>query len=469
MKNRASVMGILILFMGLTCFCVKKTPELNTDDVMVLLSNISESPLEMTIKAEPSEISIERGDKKSQYRILLKDPEVRFSTVVYKHMNMEFPEFEVPLTIKKLVMLYEPSEKNLKLKSAEKIKCDLELSEWVTDLDSQEMTIHYQLESALLEGYDISSLLDSKHKSFPDLLTELISINNQMNMNAKGFSMNFSGQGEQSGTVDFFLKSMESSFQAEPELVTAFLKKEDVDGILSGLVDKKVPLIDLETSFEGMDFVFDSPEKKLKAGFQEGGFSYSLVPSQDEDVFDFSSRWKMKGVTTEGMPEQIEIFSRLNELNIEFSIDSLSSGFVRAYFDLIKTAQSMKKAKDEEAQQEMMMKGPVLASEFIKSKPVLKISLSPLDHDLGKIEAQGEFQFVRMGPPTGKAEATIQDMRETEQIIRKTLAPERAQAFIKWIKQMFQVDDSGQGRMVFELKKEDPAHFYLNGEQHLLK
>jgi hypothetical protein len=34
---------------------------------------------------------------------------------------------------------------------------------------------------------------------------------------------------------------------------------------------------------------------------------------------------------------------------------------------------------------------------------------------------------------------------------------------------MFQVDDAGQGKMTFEIKRDDPSHFYLNGEKHAFK
>jgi hypothetical protein len=466
MKKKIGFVCWGILFLGLMSGCTQKLPELSTEEVTELLANISESPLELKITADPSGISIEQGLKKSQYQITLTDPEVRFSTAIYKHMNLDLPEVEVPLVMKQLVMLYRPSEKNLKLKSAQDIKCDLVLSELLADLDPPGMTIHYQLDRAVFEGYDISSLIEAQDKSFQDVLTGFVSSNNKMNMNAQGFSMKFSGRGKQAETIDFSLKSMETSFQAEPGLVMAFLKNEGVDEIVSGLLGKKVAAVDLKAVFEGMDFELDSAKEKIKAGFQKGGFSYSLVPSQNKDVFDFKSEWSMEGLNTEGMPEQIEIFSRLNEMTFEFSVYSLSPGFMRAYFDLVKTAQSMNRAREAETQQEMMKKGPALAGEFIKTKPMVKVSISPLDHYLGKIEAYGEFQFIQMGPPIGKAEAIIQDISKMEQNIRQAFPPQRAQAFLKWIKQIFRVDDNGQGKMVFELKKQDPEYFYLNGEKH---
>lgn len=138
-----------------------------------------------------------------------------------------------------------------------------------------------------------------------------------------------------------------------------------------------------------------------------------------------------------------------------------------AYFDLVREAQAVKMTgKAQARQEEMIMKSTDLGRKFMESKPIIKVSISPLDHYFGKIQAQGEFQFIRMGPPVGKAEAKVLDMDQMEQNITQTLPPDRAQAVIHWIKQMFQVDDTGQGKMTFEIIEDDPSHFYLNGEKH---
>jgi hypothetical protein len=174
----------------------------------------------------------------------------------------------------------------------------------------------------------------------------------------------------------------------------------------------------------------------------------------------------MGNLKAEGIPEKVQNFTALNEAKFTFSIENLSPGFINAYFDMIKTAQSVGSAEDESIQQEMAQKGSVLVNKLIESKPIIKISFSPLDHYFGEIQAQGEFQFVRMGPPVGKAEAEIMDMDKMEQNIKQSLPAERAEAVIHWIKQMFQVDETGQAKMTFEIKEDDPSHFYLNGEKH---
>ena len=475
MKKRMIFVFLLFVFLGMTFFCAKKVSELNKADVVALLENINQSPLAVEIKVEESGINIERGKGRSQYLITLINPEVSFSTAVYKHLDMKVPEFRVPVNMGNMVMAYTPSKKNLTLKSVGKMKCTLALSELLpelevkkagTDKEPPEVTFNYSLGNAELEGYDLSSLIDAGEKSFEDVLTEFISSNKNIKVRADGFAAGFVIKGEQGRTVSFSIKGMESSSQFEPELFKAFIQKQDSAEMLSGALKKKAPLVDITASFNGMDFILSLPGKEIQAGYEGAGFFYSLKPSGHGDAFDFVSGWDLKSVRAEGIPDTYKVLAKLNEMGFKFSIENLSPEFISAYFDLVKTAQSVSTSEDAAAQQELMMKGPALGNKFIESKPVIKVSLSPLDHFLGEVEAHGEFQFIRMGPPVGKAEAKIFDINKMEQNIKQNFPPEKAEALIRWIKQVFVVDDSGQGVMVFELKEDDAAHFYLNGEKH---
>jgi len=475
MRKRIILLFSLVVFLGMTFFCARKAMEPSKEDVAELLENISQSPLEVEIKAEESGINIEPGRERSQYLITLMDPEVTFSTAVYRHLDMEVPEFRVPVHMEKMVLAYSPSKKNLTLRSVEKMKGTLVLSELLAGLKDQEagtaddlpeVTFDYSLESAELEGYDLSPLIDSGEKSLEEVLSGFVSSNKNMKVSAVGFAAGFNVKGEQERAMDLSIKEMESSFQFEPELFSAFIQEQDSAEILSGALEKKAPLVDVNASFTGVDFLLSLPEKEIQAGYEGAGFSYSLKPSEQGGAFDFSSGWNLKSVHAEGIPEPYKVLAKLNEMGFKFSIENLSPEFISAYFDLVKTAQSMRTAEETAAQQELIIKGPALGNKFIESKPIIKVSLSPLDHSMGEIEAQGEFQFIRMGPPVGKAEAKILDINKMEQNIKQSFPPEKSEALMKWIKQMFVIDESGQAVMVFELKEDDTTHFYLNGEKH---
>jgi hypothetical protein len=478
MRKRIYLILLLVVFIGLASFCARKVPEINKDDVKALLENIAQSPMELEIKADISDINIEPGKEQSQYQITLTNPEVIFSTAVYKHLNMEFPELDIPIELGKMVMIYDPLENNIQLESAEKIKSTLMSSEIMSAFKSQQMDegqevpelmIHYYLEKIALDGYDISALLDAKEKSFEEVLTDLIASNNKMKVKAEGFKVNITGQEGDVKTIELSMEGMESFFQAEPGLVTAFLQKQDSVDILSELLEKKEPLIDIEIRADGMDLLVDTPKQNIRAGLDKAGLSYSLKQSPEGDYFDFTSGWDLRSLVVEGIPEKALIFTKLNEAVSTFSIENLSPEFINAYFDLAKIGQSAGAAKDAAVQQEIAMKGLILVGKLIESKPIIKISLSPIDHYFGEIQAQGEFQFIRIGPPVGKAEAKIMDMDKMGQNIKQSLPPERAEAVINWLTQMFQADESGQAKMTFEIKENDPSHFYLNGEKHAFK
>jgi len=116
----------------------------------------------------------------------------------------------------------------------------------------------------------------------------------------------------------------------------------------------------------------------------------------------------------------------------------------------------------------MGMKGRSLVGNLMQSKPVIFVSLSPLEHKLGKIEAEGKFQFIRMGPPVGKATVKIFKVEEIGQKLKaeQLFPPEEIDAVLAKVKEIFEIDQNGDGILTFEIKEEDKANFYLNGKQH---
>ena len=97
---------------------------------------------------------------------------------------------------------------------------------------------------------------------------------------------------------------------------------------------------------------------------------------------------------------------------------------------------------------------------------MISLSLSPLEHKLGRIEAEGKFKFIRMGPPVGKATVKIFNVEEIEQkLIAEQLFPAEAiDAAMAKIQEVFEIDQNGDGILIFEIKEEDQANFYLNGK-----
>jgi hypothetical protein len=155
----------------------------------------------------------------------------------------------------------------------------------------------------------------------------------------------------------------------------------------------------------------------------------------------------------------------MNRLNLHISLDRISPDFVAAYFGLIRSAQALRGSQDPAKQQEIAMQGLALVGKFVKTKPIISFSLSPLDHVLGTLEAEGKFQFLQMGPPVGKAVVRISNIHEMEKKLREEelLSLDEIDQFMVKLRELFMIGEMGDGILTFEIKEGDPANFYLNG------
>jgi hypothetical protein len=211
------------------------------------------------------------------------------------------------------------------------------------------------------------------------------------------------------------------------------------------------------------------PKGDVDAQLENMDLSYYLKPTSGKEAFRFGYDLRIGAFNVSGLEKkETETFADFIKMNFNISVEGLAPEIFQAYIDIIKTAQSVRDSKDPTLPQQMGMKGLALMGKLMESKPVLSISLSPLEHKLGKIEAEGKFQFVRIGPPVGKATAKIFKVDEIGQKLKaeKLFPPEEIDAVLAKVKEIFEIDQNGDGILTFEIKEEDPAHFYLNGKPH---
>jgi hypothetical protein len=153
---------------------------------------------------------------------------------------------------------------------------------------------------------------------------------------------------------------------------------------------------------------------------------------------------------------------------MKFSLENLSAPFVKSYFDLAKKNYEMSTAMDKEKlQQQKMTMGLTIASEFIKSKPAIKFSISPFKHHFGELQVELNFQFLNlMAPPVGKAVVHIPGINGILAKItgEKLLSPKTQEGLLKLTKQYVLIDENGNGTITFETRPDQPGTFFLNGK-----
>lgn len=477
MKKKIVLIGLATFIIFLLSACSKSPRELSTDEVQGFLQKISDSPFGLEIKAVSANITSEPA-KKGRYRIFLKNPDFSFSTEVYKHFNIPFPVFKLPVEMEELVFIYGPTEEYCEILSATGVNFSLNLKEFVQKLELEEekkdiekipeMDFSFNIGNITFKNYNLSPMLDTTNQDFIEVLAKMLASNQPIGILADDVKFGFNMvQKEGKYTMTGSINNAESLTTLAPEVLIAFIKQEESGALFSQLLEDGKSPLEIKSVLENMEISLKTTKGDIDAGLENMDVAYYIKPISGKDAFKFGYDLNI-GALNVTYPEkkEVETFAGLTKMNLNFSIEGLSPEFLQAYIDIIKMSQTLRTSKDPALGQQMAMKGQALVGNLMLSKPVISLSLSPLEHKLGRIEAEGKFQFIRMGPPVGKATVKIFNVEEIEQKLKaEQLFPAEAiDAAMAKIQEVFEIDQNGDGILIFEIKEEDQANFYLNGK-----
>ena len=477
MKKKIVLIGLVTFIIFLLSACSKSPRELSTDEVQGFLQKISDSPFGLEIKAVSANITSEPA-KKGRYRVFLKNPDFSFSTEVYKHLNLPFPVFKLPVEIEELVFIYGPTEKYCEILSATGVNLSLNMKEFVQKLELEEkkkdieeipeMNLFFDIGNITFKNYNLSSMLDTTNQDFIEVLAKMLATNQPTGILTDDVKFEFNVvHKEDKYIITGSIKNAESLMTLAPEVLIAFIKQEESSALFSQLLEDGKSPLEIKSGLENMEISLRTPKGDIDADLENMDFAYYLKPTSEKDAFKFGYDLNIGTLNVTCLEKkEVETFAGLTKMNFNFSIEGLSPEFFQAYIDIIKMSQTLRTSKDPALEQQMATKGLALVGNLIQSKPVISLSLSPLEHKLGRIEAEGKFQFIRMGPPIGKATVKIFNVEEIGQKLKaEQLFPAEAiDAAMAKIKEVFEVDQNGDGILIFEIKEEDQANFYLNGK-----
>lgn len=476
MKKKVVILCFIACFIWLCSHCSKSITDLTTDEALILIQKINDSPIGLKISTDSANIQtapVEGVEKENpRYLITVNNPDISLSSEIYQQLEMEIPDFKLPIKAEQLLFIYGPSDDYCEFSSARNVDFFLDIAELIGTQekpidDIPNMKLAYHFGSMIFKNYNISPLLNSKDKNVIEVLIETLASAQNMESQLKDMRIEFDlpDKGIQ---ADFSIESADARAEAVPELLAAFLKKEVMGKSFSEMLEEGKPLFNLSAEVKNESLSIKGLPQDIQAGLESFRLEYYLKPSPDKASFTFGYNLKLGNFHLAGLKQKdVEALTGLNEMNLEFSLEKISPEFLDTYFDVIRSARSATISKDPAQQQEMSMKGMSLMNSFMLSKPIMTLALKPLDHKLGKVEAEGKFQFVQMGPPIGKGVITIFDVKAIAEKLkaREGIPDEVIDKIMSKIKEVFVIGEDGKGTLTLEVKADDPTKTYLNGKE----
>jgi hypothetical protein len=476
MTEKTRWIGTLALAVILITACGPGAAELSVDDVQALLRNISQSPLGIRITAADGDIGIDSaGGRRGGYRITVENPACVIGSEIFQQMELPVQDFELPFSMRELVLIYDPDEPLCQIESAADIRYSLDFSRLIpaetrkpkegeaaapTNLD-----FSCSLDDLAFKDYNISPLLDSQGETLLNILFRLMRVNPSWEGAVSGMSVEFSLPQAPDSKVS--VEKAQTRLKAEPEIFTAFFPGEDKGPFLVKPLEEGRDLWDIHSSLKNMSMVINSPEGALNVNMTAGDVAYYLKPTSDRNAYAFGFDYNIEGMEVRGdQLDKVEALTNIERARFQFSIEGLSPEFLTTYFEMMRQAQAASINQDPAVQQEMGMNGLALVGSLAQSKPVISMSLKPFEHRIGKMEAEGRFQFIRLGPPVGKATIRLFDFEKLGKAIKDNsgIPEEKIDDLMRTLAGVFEVDGGGDGLLTFEIKEEDGSNFYLNGK-----
>ncbi|MBD3179233.1 MAG: hypothetical protein GF417_06360 [Candidatus Latescibacteria bacterium] len=452
-----------------------------------LLEALNQNPFGLEYRVDGNNIS--STGEKGGHRVIFEDAELIFDTAILKEtaLGENIKEQKVPIAIDEIAFLYKPKEDYLECLYMKGMHFKWDLADMVKLPDSTmkegapEMDLDFRAGKMQFTDYNLSPMLTYKGDDIWEFAEKFMEHNQSVNSVMKDFTykINLSdiGKGEQEpGDLNMEFSIGEMSF-TQKSISTFFVnlyRKDATIPNLDELLDKGEPLFDMNASMKEMNFSFsgvDEGEKVSgKGALADAEVSYYVKPDEEKTHFNFGLDYHLGAVEldipAEDAKEAVEIIEGLERLNLDFSLKHLSPQLVKTYLEMTRDNITMQ-GDPEKMKQAAAGSGQQLLGQLMQSQPVLSVSISPLEHEIGKMELNADFSMPAMMTPDGKAVVKIYDLEKVLTAIKnmKGFSEQDFNNFSQWAAMMLRTDDQGNGVMTFEMKQEEPGVRYLNGQR----
>jgi hypothetical protein len=485
MKKKAFVILVLWMVSSALVFngCKSKLPVLEKEKAIDLVKKINAVSTGFQIEADISAVEINADPKSSKkaprYFITLLGPKLTFNSSVYKEINYPFPEFVLNFDCEKMVFHYGPKDKYLGLASVSGLSFELNTDEiLIPSIEKMRKSgkeipltvFKFSYGEFSLDKLNISPMLE-EHATLIELITEVAALNTSMKTRLEKLNVEILSEYKEKGLsqVKISVDSIQSSQDTVPDFITLmFSQAEESKGKLIELLEEPRTLFDVFIDAEGLSFSFKKEgKKKTEVYLDKIKLGEYLKSSKEKGFYNFGIALDFQGsnfISPEN--KTLETLGKIKQLKKEFNVDHISPSLLQTYFELIKMTQSLQMEGSKEASPDMNAFGLRMMNEVIQSKLIISFSLSPLEHHFGKLEAEGKFEVHGVTtPPPGQATATFYDLAGLEdRILKENIFPEEAVRMIMdSIRKYFVQDKKGNGKLIFEVREEEP-YIFLNDE-----
>jgi len=483
MRKKAIVFLALWIVTGIFVFngCKGKLPVLEKEKAVDLIKKINAAPIGLQFEADASAIEIKADTKSSKrvprYFITISEPKLAFDSSVFKEMNYPLPEFVLDFDCEQVVLHYGPEDSYLGLASVSGLSFEMNTQDFLRASVEKMKTSTKEIPKAIfkfnygelsLDKLDISPVLEETATLY-ELITKVASLNQSVKTKLEKFNAEINTETEMKGThqIKISVDSILSGMDTDPDLVKSiYSKAEESKEKFAELLKEPRTLFDVSFDAEGISFLYKKDGKEMaEVILEKVKFGEYLRPSQEKGFYNFGIAVELQNSSIISAENKVlEILGKIKQQKKEFNIDRLSPPLIQTYIELIGISQSLQMGATEEAAAKMSAYGFRIMNELIQSKPIISFSLSPLEHHLGKMEAEGQFQIHQLqGPPPGKATATLYDLAGLEDRIKKEniLEAEKVKGILDIIRQYFVQDKKGNGKLTFEVREEEP-YLFLN-------
>lgn len=457
--------------------CTGVTEKVDTAAVLDILAKINRTPLGVAVAVEDENIRIEPEDRHT-FRVTLENPDLSFNQEIYRSFGMEMPEFTIPVNLNMIQLLYAPSRNYLAIGSAGPLAMTFDPSK--LDAESfpggegaeelSRMTFSYEIKEMTGNFYDISPVLDYEDEGAVELLTDILQHNQEFSLQAKNLAMEVAGgkEGEPLSRFTWTTGAMESGFEAAPEYIRAFFQPLEEKGVFEPYLKENKPLFDMHFRMDDSRVAFTAGENPISVDIKLAGGSYYLRPEKDSQ-FNFGFAWEIEGAEASG--DQIPAWAaalNINRMDFRFNVSGIPPDLIEGYFEMMQFIREAAEKKSDDLQGRIAMKGLALVGKMTNAQPVITMQLVPLDLGAGKIQAEGEFKFIGMAPPVGKATVMIPDFEGMAEKLQQipAIPKEKIDPMLAKIRTIFDVKETGEAMLVFEIREDEPGRFYLNGQPH---
>jgi hypothetical protein len=475
MRKRIFLILFIFSFVIFLSNCTKSEKKLSVEDVNNLISKINNSPLGLKLEVDSKNI-ITKLEKKSEkgkdrYLVTLVQPSVIFDTSVYKSMDPNLKPTKIAIGMKELNLVYGHSEEYLSIASIKGLSFDwnpIKMLKQPVKARKIKSKIKVSAENIELKDYDYSCLLRKDPKDFIGIISDLINDNplSESICNNIKFEMEFLDKDKKKRVFVCEIGEAEGMSKVKSDFFAIFLKKKETKLNLLKLLSEGSPIFEVKMKLSDVFFEAKEEDKDIfKGKIENSSFSYYLRPDNTKSFFEYGNSFSIKNVNV-SVPEnkEIELATKIEGLQMAFSMEHLTPEFVQSYLDLIEASISKKYSGEKDKQRTLAAQGMKIGGEFIKSKPIIKIFFPEFIHYFGELNANAEFQFSTIGPPQGKAIVRIFKIDEVIKRIKseKLFSSKIIQGILKIFKDTFVKDKEHDGVLTFEIKKEEPRVFYLN-------